>query len=194
MEKQESSTSSSHPVKDPVTSRALYLKNFLHKRAVDLQIRQNRQSLSYIKELMKELQDIKFECLHSEGEILDLFATISKRAEICLQQLEISEEVGIQEYRKKRKRKQMRESFGFSEFKEENYSEDDIIIESSDEEPDYLKHFQMEKKRNDEIIWGTQKTQIQQDGLEVRPEFRDVKYTVLNVEEQFNDRIAMVKE
>jgi hypothetical protein len=194
------SKSSSIPEKEPITSRALYLKNFLQKKAIDLQNRENRQSLPYIKELMRDLQEIKFECLHSQSETLDLFATISKKAEICEQQLKFNnEEIDSDEYMKmtrKRRKKKLKESFGFTEFKDGNYSEDDMIIDMSDEddEPDYLKHFQMEKKLNEEIIWGKNSCQIETDGLEARPEFRDIKYTVLTPEQDYKDRISIVKK
>ena len=63
---------------------------------------------------------------------------------------------------------------------------------SDEEEPEYVQHFQMEKRRNEQELWGQK--QVESDGLEARREFRDVKYTVLEQDEQFGDRIKIVKE
>ena len=192
------STSSSLPNTEPETSRVLYLKNFLDSHAVDLQNRENRQNLEFIKNLLQDLQEIKFECLNSDKEICNLFATISKKAEICEQQLQINKQnVNSEEFvssRRKRRRRKLRESFGFSQFKNEECSDDDFIIEISgdEDEPDYLKHFEMEKKKNEEMIWGQQTCQIEDNGLE--SEFKDVKYTELNHGDYFGKRINVVKE
>ena len=197
MNTQNLSNSSSHPRKDSETSRTLYLKNILHSKAVDLQNRENRQNLDFIKLLLSDLEGIKFECLNSEKEICNLFANISKKAEICEQQLQINKKNSKNEEfvssRRKRRRRKVRESFGFSEFKNEDYSDDDMVINmSEDDEPDYLKHFEMEKKKNEEMIWGKNKCQIEVD--ELHSEFQDVKYTVLNHSEDFGKRITVVKE
>lgn len=192
------STSSSLPVKEPISTRTLFLQNFLHEKAVDLQTRENRQDPEFIRELLGELEQIKFECLNLKGEICDLFVNISKKAEICEQQMQISGAKQTSKFgsrRRKRRNQKLRESFGFSEFKGENNSETEMSPDASeDEEPEYLRHFQMAKQRNEEAIWGGKTRQIEGDALEMRSEFRDVKYTVLSPAEDFTERIQMVKE
>jgi hypothetical protein len=190
-------SSSPLPSQDPITSRALHLKNFLHSKAIELQDRDNRHNSAFINSLLKDLQNIKFECLNSDTEICNLFASISKKVEICEQQLQIESNPGTNEdfvsSRRKRRRRKLRESFGFSQFKDQDCSEDDEGFHSSeDEEPEYLRHFQMEKRKNEEELWGQK--QVESDGLEGRREFRDIKYTVLEQDEQFGDRIKIVKE
>lgn len=193
--------SSPLPSTDSTTSQHLSLKNFLHSKAIELQDRQNRQSAPYIRDLLSNLHQIKFECLNADKEIRNLFSSISRKAEICDQQLQLSQKGGNSEEfvstRRKRRRRKLRESFGFSQYKNEGFSENESDREpgfgsSDEEEPDYLRHFEMERKRNEERLWGSR--QVEVDGLEARPEFREVKYTVLEADEQFGDRIKIVKE
>ena len=198
MEQNLPSISSSLSANEPVSSRTLHLHNFLREKAVDLQTRENRQSREFISDLLAELEQVKFECLNLKGEICDLFVTISKKAEICERQLQVARDEQSSPHeprRRKRRDQQFRESFGFSEFKDADADGEDLSFEASeDDEPEYIKHFQMAKRRNEDAIWGGASGQMEGDALDMRPEFRDVKYTVLAPAEEFRDRIQIVKE
>ena len=166
----------------PESLRHKYIRKLLENKAVELQSRQNRHDSKWISNLMSELLEIKFECLNASNKIKDLFVSVSQRAEMCEQQIEFYSETDS-----RRKQKKMRESFGFSQFQDEDII--DGVSDDDDDEPEYIKDF----GANSNSFY--QKTvRVEQDGLEMRKEFNQIDYTSLQSREFFTDRVIVVEK